>query len=63
MSKGGFALLSLFYKIDRSAQKLTAGRIHSFDIRRSTFVIRFSLFYKPDNGLKVVKWHMKKQFP
>ena len=33
MSKGGFALLSLFYKIDRSAQKLTTGRIHSFDIR------------------------------
>ena len=35
MSKGGFALLSLFYKI---------GRIPSFDIRRSLFDIRYSLF-------------------
>jgi len=42
ISKGGFALLSLFYKIDRSTQsldpealegKLTTGRIHSFNIR------------------------------
>jgi hypothetical protein len=33
ISKDGFALLSLFYKIDRSTQKLTASRIHSFDIR------------------------------
>jgi len=40
MSKGGIALLSLF-KIDRSTQKLTAGRIHYFDIRHSFFDIRF----------------------
>jgi hypothetical protein len=50
ISKGGFAALSLFYKKDRSTQslgsealegKLTAGRIHSFDIRYSLFDIRF----------------------
>ena len=35
MSKGGFASLSLFYKIDRSTKRLTTGRIHSFDIRHS----------------------------
>jgi hypothetical protein len=39
MSKGGIALLSLF-KIDRSTQKLTTGRIHYFDIRHSLFDIR-----------------------
>jgi hypothetical protein len=46
ISKGGFALLSLFFKIDRSTQsldsealegKLTTGRIHSFDIRYPLF--------------------------
>jgi hypothetical protein len=30
-----------FFKIDRSTQKLTAGRIHYFDIHYSTFDIRF----------------------
>jgi hypothetical protein len=33
MSKGGFALLSPFNKMDRSTQKLTTGRIHLFDVR------------------------------
>jgi len=33
-----------FYKIDRSTQKLTTGRIHPFDIRHSIFIIRYSLF-------------------
>jgi len=33
-----------YYKIDRSTQKLTTGRIHSFDIRHSLFDIRYSLF-------------------
>jgi len=32
---------SFFYKIDRSTQKLTTGRIHYFDIRYSLFDIRF----------------------
>jgi len=36
--------LSLFYKIDRSTQKLTTGRIHSFDIRHSIFDILFFLY-------------------
>ena len=49
MSKGGIATLGLFYKIDRSTQsldsealegKLTTGRIHSFDIRRSMLDVR-----------------------
>jgi hypothetical protein len=35
---------SSFFKIDRSTQKLTTSRIHSFDIRHSTFDIRYSLF-------------------
>ncbi|CAB1076931.1 hypothetical protein D1AOALGA4SA_4728 [Olavius algarvensis Delta 1 endosymbiont] len=30
-----------FFKIDRSTQKLTTGRIHSFDIRHSLIDIRF----------------------
>ncbi|CAB1078539.1 hypothetical protein D1AOALGA4SA_6276 [Olavius algarvensis Delta 1 endosymbiont] len=30
-----------YFKIDRSTQKLTAGRIHSFDIRHLLFDIRF----------------------
>ena len=41
ISKGGIPTLYLFYKIDRSTQKLTTGRIHSFDIRHSLFDIRF----------------------
>jgi hypothetical protein len=50
ISKGGFALLNLFYKKDRStlsfdsealAGRLTTGRIHSFDIQHSIFNIRF----------------------
>jgi hypothetical protein len=41
MSKDGIASLSHFFKIDRSTQKLTTGRIHSFDIRHSSFDIRF----------------------
>jgi hypothetical protein len=36
ISKDGFALLSLFYKIDR---------LHSLDIRYSVFDIRYSFFY------------------
>jgi len=44
MSKDGIASLKLFIKIDRSTQKLTTGRIHSFDIRHSLFDIRYSLF-------------------
>jgi hypothetical protein len=40
ISKGGFALLNLFYKIDRSTQRLSTGRIYSFDIRNSIFIIR-----------------------
>jgi hypothetical protein len=32
---------SFFYKIDRSTQKLTTGRIHYFDIHYSIFDIRF----------------------
>jgi hypothetical protein len=35
------SLRSVFFKIDRSTQKLTAGRIHYFDIRHSSFDIRF----------------------
>jgi len=35
ISKGGFASPSHFCKIDR---------IHSFDIRHSTFIIRYSIF-------------------
>jgi hypothetical protein len=44
MSKGGFASLSLF-KIGRSTQKLTTGRIHysMFDVGRSMFDVRCSL--------------------
>jgi hypothetical protein len=32
MSKDGIASLTLFFKIDRSTQKLTTGRIPSFDL-------------------------------
>jgi len=39
-----WAIDPFFYKIDRSTQKLTTGRIHSFDIRHSLFDIRHSLF-------------------
>ena len=46
MSKGGFALLCLYFKIDRSTLRLTTGRIHSFDIRHSA-VLRFSFQYIP----------------
>jgi hypothetical protein len=42
--EGWFRLLSSFYTKDRSTQKLTTGRIHSFDIRHSIFDIRYSLF-------------------
>jgi hypothetical protein len=56
---GGVSSLSLFYKIDRSTQKLTTSRIHSFDIRPSIFdiplglsssqaaVLRFAFHYIP----------------
>ncbi|CAB1077659.1 hypothetical protein D1AOALGA4SA_5445 [Olavius algarvensis Delta 1 endosymbiont] len=37
------SLRSIFFKIDRSTQKLTTGRIHYFDIRYSLFDIRYSL--------------------
>ena len=40
ISKGGFALLSLFYKTDRSTQKLTTGRIPYFEIRYSIFAFK-----------------------
>ena len=32
MSKDGIASLTLFFKMDRSTQKLTTGRIHEFDV-------------------------------
>jgi hypothetical protein len=35
---------SFFYKIDRSTQKLTAGRIHYFDIHYSIFAFSEFLF-------------------
>jgi hypothetical protein len=35
------SLRSVFFKIDRSTQKLTTGRIPYFDIRYSLFDIRF----------------------
>ena len=35
---------SVFFKIDRSTQKLTTGKIPYFDIRHSLFDIRYSLF-------------------
>ncbi|CAB1085570.1 hypothetical protein D1AOALGA4SA_13057 [Olavius algarvensis Delta 1 endosymbiont] len=38
------SLRSVFFIIDRSAKKLTTGRIHYFDIRYSLFDIRYSLF-------------------
>ena len=42
MSKGGFALLSLFYKIDRSTTEAHDGQ-NTF-LRHSTFMIRYSIF-------------------
>jgi hypothetical protein len=56
MSKGGIASgfafgydptgRSVFYKIDRSTQKLTTGGIHysMFDVGRSMFDVHFFLF-------------------
>jgi hypothetical protein len=41
MSKGGFALLNLFYKADR---------MPSFDIRYSLFDIRFLSFFFDQTG-------------
>ena len=38
------SLRSVVFIIDRSTQKLTTGRIHSFVIRHSTFFIRHSAF-------------------
>jgi hypothetical protein len=38
------SLRSVFFKIDRSTQKLTTGRIPYFDSRYSLFDIRYSLF-------------------
>ena len=40
------SLCSVFFKIDRSTQKLTTGRIHYFDIRffRVSFSIRSAVF-------------------
>jgi hypothetical protein len=39
--EGWFRFAQSFFKIDRSTQKLTTGRIHPFDIQHSLFDIRF----------------------
>ena len=61
MSKDGFASgfafgydptgrSVIFFKIDRSTQKLTTGRIHYFDIRHSIFDIRFQALRAGSRG-------------
>jgi hypothetical protein len=46
---------TFFYKIDRSTQKLTTGRIHSFDIHYSIFDI---LFFKVSFSIRLAAFQV-----
>jgi hypothetical protein len=47
------SLCSVFFKIDRSTQRLTAGRIHYFDIRHSLFDLPAMPWYRCEVNLTI----------